>query len=537
MKNLLLLLISFNPIILLSQMNVDSLKSIWEDRSNSYQVRMESMNFYLNNEEQKDDPLFISVSDSLEYLAKLTKASFFIASSNKHKGNTFTFKGEYDNAIHAFNQVIHIGTVDNDTLTICQGNLNLGACFLFMGDLEKSMYYLLESLEYVENKLNDSNFLELYSSLLNNIAVICLQTNEYDKTIHYLRKSIKIDLSQDNWDGAVGGYVNISHCHFSNNKIDSANLAIDSALNIISKEKINSAFCADAYTSKGKLLILEYDTLGARAMFDKSLKTSREVSNGYYISLSLIEISKISPTSEAIEKQLEALTIAKKNKIESLQIASYELLYQNYKLIGETDSALKMIENHKLLKHGVNTSKPILKLADFENEKEIEKIKKDKEKSVVKIYKNNVVLIVVAIVLLLSGVWMFLLFRKRIKVHDQKKKFLMTEISRLRKLQDIKNSTDGKKSKDLDQTHKTFIESVIQAKFNTSDWKISNCLYHSPGLTNPEIANKVNLSVDGVKSSLKKMYRLFDIETGKNMKLNLVLRISQIMKSHQDKNQ
>ncbi|MDG1477221.1 MAG: winged helix-turn-helix domain-containing protein, partial [Vicingaceae bacterium] len=65
-------------------------------------------------------------------------------------------------------------------------------------------------------------------------------------------------------------------------------------------------------------------------------------------------------------------------------------------------------------------------------------------------------------------------------------------------------------------------------RLNESDWKILNVIYRDPLILNKSIADKVNLSLEGTSSSLRKMYRLFHLTDSKNKKLALIMEAARI---------
>jgi DNA-binding MarR family transcriptional regulator len=69
------------------------------------------------------------------------------------------------------------------------------------------------------------------------------------------------------------------------------------------------------------------------------------------------------------------------------------------------------------------------------------------------------------------------------------------------------------------------IENYIEANLNESDWAIMKALYDNPAISNKVLADQISLSVEGAKSSLKKMYSLFEIPLSRNMKLALILKV------------
>ena len=80
------------------------------------------------------------------------------------------------------------------------------------------------------------------------------------------------------------------------------------------------------------------------------------------------------------------------------------------------------------------------------------------------------------------------------------------------------------------------IEQIFNDKLNETDIIILNIIYNDHSLPIKQIGEKMNLSYEGVRSALKKMYRLFDVPNSKNMKLALVLKVmTQIKNVHKQK--
>ena len=65
-----------------------------------------------------------------------------------------------------------------------------------------------------------------------------------------------------------------------------------------------------------------------------------------------------------------------------------------------------------------------------------------------------------------------------------------------------------------------------EGQINTS--YLSNIVFKDPLIVNKAIAQKVNLSLEGTSSSLRKMYRLFDLSDTKNKKLSLIMEVARI---------
>ena len=78
------------------------------------------------------------------------------------------------------------------------------------------------------------------------------------------------------------------------------------------------------------------------------------------------------------------------------------------------------------------------------------------------------------------------------------------------------------------QLNRKRIESHIDRKLNETNWKVLNILLGDPVITNKEIAEKAFMSVDGIGSSLRRMYEYFDIKETKYKKISLLLEVIKI---------
>ena len=69
---------------------------------------------------------------------------------------------------------------------------------------------------------------------------------------------------------------------------------------------------------------------------------------------------------------------------------------------------------------------------------------------------------------------------------------------------------------------------------NETDWAILQILLDNPMILNKEISEKALLSVDGVGSSLRRMYDYFEIRETKYKKIVLLNKVIKISKSIQN---
>ena len=83
------------------------------------------------------------------------------------------------------------------------------------------------------------------------------------------------------------------------------------------------------------------------------------------------------------------------------------------------------------------------------------------------------------------------------------------------------------------ELNRALLDLSLGRTLNDTDWKVLNILLEDPAMTNRSIAERVHLSVDGIGSSLRRMYLYFDIKETKYKKMAL-LHAAMKVSSEQD---
>ncbi len=74
-----------------------------------------------------------------------------------------------------------------------------------------------------------------------------------------------------------------------------------------------------------------------------------------------------------------------------------------------------------------------------------------------------------------------------------------------------------------ERLQKEKIEVAIGSKLGASAWEILQILADNPTMGNQEIAEQIFLSVEGVSSSLRRMYTTFGVRSTRNKRIALVI--------------
>jgi hypothetical protein len=72
------------------------------------------------------------------------------------------------------------------------------------------------------------------------------------------------------------------------------------------------------------------------------------------------------------------------------------------------------------------------------------------------------------------------------------------------------------------------LNNIWKKKINDTDWAVLNVLLRNPVVSNKDLATEVFLSPDGIGSSLRRMYVMFDVPESKYMKIGLLLKVIKI---------
>jgi hypothetical protein len=206
----------------------------------------------------------------------------------------------------------------------------------------------------------------------------------------------------------------------------------------------------------------------------------------------------------------------------------YELLYSCYKGQGKYDKSLEMYEKHKMYADSAATQKLKLDIMRQVIQKDYEDklLKKDVESEESQLelkanYRNKLIGIIVFIFILIGT----LLYYSRTKIIQEKQKGeeLFNELNSLKK--QMGKVVGMEKNGDL---NKEKLEKATNKKINETDWNVLNILLEDPVISNKDLADKAYMSIDGIGSSLRRMYEYFDIPNSKYMKIVLLLKAIKI---------
>jgi hypothetical protein len=240
----------------------------------------------------------------------------------------------------------------------------------------------------------------------------------------------------------------------------------------------------------------------------------------------LLSIAKLTLPSDPAE----ALRMASENKQELLAQLGHEskrnlyrLLYQAHKVLGEESKALEMHESFVLYDDSLQTEKHSLAVLRAAYEKDVEhQIEEvqwagEQEQSRQEIKQLKTVFALVLGFLVMIGLLITYIVKMQ-RWHQDRRDELLSQIDVLRSKK-TENLAFEYAALELDFD---LLNQTLGRTLNETDCKVLNILLDDPTITNQGIAEIAHLSVDGIGSSLRRMYEYFGIKETKYKKISLL---------------
>ena len=199
----------------------------------------------------------------------------------------------------------------------------------------------------------------------------------------------------------------------------------------------------------------------------------------------------------------------------------HDIRYAAFKALNNAEKALSEHEKLQLYHDSVQTQANTFAVARAAYEKEREyhvrmvqmnaKIQRDRQ-SLSQL--RTVLGLIVGFGAVLAMLVVFIL--KMRATQEKKRQQLLDDI------QFLKSSDRNMAIPTVESLHRKSIENSIGRSLNETGWNVLNLLLDVPTITNAKLADKACLSVDGIGSSLRRMYGYFNITETKYKKIALL---------------
>ncbi|WP_339836786.1 tetratricopeptide repeat protein [uncultured Flavobacterium sp.] len=521
----------FSTTSFVAQTNTKELKSIWENTKNADSIRFNALSQYfkLNNQAQPDSTLVV-----LDYYYKLakeknvTKELYNVAND---RGGIYRFKGESDLAMKYYKDAESLANMLNNPNLKAAISGNIGNVYINKKDYKQATQYFSNSLKLYQ-KTNDKKG---ESHMLTSLGSVFLIIQNYDLALEYYQKALSIVKNTDVEGRRIAViYINIGWTNFEKKQFEEAKKYYEKGLKILEVTK-DKFFIVNCYASLANIHLELNDLEKANKYAEKNSNLSKELNIQSNIVNGEIILAKLSykknNIKEATKRSEVILAGLDSNSNNELKVDLYELLYKCYKEQNNLKKSLEMFEEYTIYKDSIQLEKnnfAVIREAvknEFDVKLHENKLESKKAQANLKLKQlKKTFYIIFGSVILIALIVFY--FRINIKKDRLKREELLQEINQLK---NIESSTIAANSNPF-KLNKTKIEDSINQKLNETDWNILNILLVDPVIPNKEIAKKAFMSIDGIGSSLRRMYQYFDIKESKYKKISLLMEAIKISK-------
>ncbi|MFK8037815.1 MAG: tetratricopeptide repeat protein [Crocinitomicaceae bacterium] len=506
---------------LFSQNRNDSLRLIWQDEKSADTIRFKAIQEYylLNSWSQSDSAL--KVSEYHLNLAKKKNSVKQIAKALNLKGTIYTKRDRYDEALELFKEAAHLAKEANDIVFEAGMDGNIGNVYLNQNKYREAIHHFSKGLKVFQEQ--NTEFGE--ASMYNNLGIVYNAIGNYDLALEYYNKVFELKTK-------IGNTANIGHCilnigtvYYNKEKYEDAIYNFEKALPLLQSDNnliamsscyLNLASAHKALGQKEKAFFYVEESIAVD-------KKSNNQLNNISQQLLIVDLTLESNVDEAAEKGENILRLLSPGTDHGTKQYLYELLYKCYKVQGKLDLSLSMHELYTVYNDSLQIEKNnfLVTREAVKNEFEVKlyekKLENEKEQAALKLQqiKTNFLIISSSTIIILL---ILFYFQSNIKKNQKKRALLLQELDELRSNSNSSVIVDSKAA-ELDRLK---IETAIARKLNETDWKVLNILLVDPLIPNKEIAEKAFLSIDGIGSSLRRMYEYFNITETKYKKIALL---------------
>ena len=533
-KTLLTSIIIFSHLnTLTAQIPSDSLKLIWTDVNKSDSIRFKSISefYYIKTYAQPDSIILLT---KYHYnLAKQKNNTKQMANALNERSYAYYVKGDLNKSSEILKQSIELFKLINEPKNLAVIQSNLGFIYFEEKKYLEAFLSFNESLKFIKKE----NLKTSESRLLTKLGEIYSILDELDLAMNYFNEAESICIATEvNKKNQLGSILeNKAEVYY---RLKNFKLAIDYSKKAIKEfnQSNNKYEIATCYLLMAKSYNQINDEIKSSENVEKSLQISYELNNNSKIIKALLlkfNIIYNSNPLKALEGAENILKLITKQTSNETKVELYELLYKCYKYNDQTDLALLMIEEKskcndiiQLENNRIFIIKQTIK-NDYKHQLEINNEIKNNEKDILK--KTFTERIIGAVVLMLIIFTLLIISHRRKNLINMKSlENLLIEIDALKRKEKINLIIESKNY----SLNKNKIESFINKKLNKTDWEVLNILLENPEITNKAISDLAFLSIDGIGSSLRRMYVYFDITETNYKKVVLIKKAIEISNSN-----
>jgi len=443
-----------------------------------------------------------SISEDISYFDGLAKCF-------NRKGITARVAFDYSNSVLYHKRALNYLNNSTDSLLIAKCLLNLGVTYRKLNLEKEAFEYYFKALKFSE-KIDDRIGVTIS---LNGIGNVFLNTEQYDKALYYLKKALKVEIEAGNPRGEEYGLLNIGETFLKMKQYDSAYYYFDRSL-MLAIENPRRESLAIKYSKFGLLYQAKGEYQKSLDYYKSSIPLFEKYNNVRYLSNTLINIGKnqlhLKRYDKAKENILLGLNGAKEINSKENIMLGYAALVDYYTLTNNYKKALDAHKNatafHDSIVNEASQNTIISTQIAYETAKkdeQIQKLAEEKDLSEFNAKTNFNRLIIISIIgLLIVSIlgYLLYLYRRNSDLEIENKNNELQNY--LHQIKELKEKAKNKSNISPDNFE----------EYNLSKREIEVFNHITLGLSNDEIAEKMFVSKNTIKTHIKNIYSKLDVK-------------------------
>jgi tetratricopeptide (TPR) repeat protein len=578
-----LILLLSSTVTAFAQNNSNALKIVWENTKNADTIRFNALADYymMNNQAQPDTTL--KVLNYYYQLAKEKNNTKELYNVANDRGGIYRLKGNIDSAFIYYNEAEKLAETLNEPALKATILGNKGNVYANKKDYKNALQHFSNSLKIYKG-LKDTKG---ESHMLTSIGSVYLYIQNFDLAIEYYQKSLAIIKNVNVPPRSLAvNYANIGWANYELKKYQEARTFYLKALKILEVTN-DKFFLVATYGTLARIHLELNEIEQANNYAVKNSALSIELNKSDFITEAQIIFAQLDFKKENIkDAKARAESILKsldKNTIHELKLDLYSVLYKVYQAENNPAKSFEMYQQYRNYKDSVQQERNQLSLIREVVKNEFDDLLTKNEQQL-KLKQQQKIFGIILLSIISIGAIVFY-YNRNLKRDRKKRDELLQEIENLKRngtlnfaaseknenyksvetdnpiiaqeinkdnvFEDFTQNTEIEKptttqpenfevntenekltSDELNnlavnaddfQLGKEKIEKAINRKLNPTDWTVLNILLKQPDISNKEIAEKAFMSIDGIGSSLRRMYLYFDIKETKYKKIALIM--------------
>ncbi len=330
------------------------------------------------NSYQQAEPYFI-----------LTKDSTHIAANYSNMALIHYYNANYTESLNLYEKSLHIETLTNDSIGMAQSYQNIALIFGNRNKFEIQRSFFQKALD-IYLLLDDKKSV---ADILLNLGVAATRLNDYASTLKYYNEALKTYQHLNDSNRIASVRYNLGCLYLKTKDYSKANEYFTEA-SLIFEKLGDKTGLIHTYTGKG-------DILAAQGQ-----------------------------KNAAIEMYMQCETLNKEVGLLEPQMNNLYSLFKTYKEIGESENALRVLEDYLIIKDSIYNTEQNNKILELENKYKFQKSQNEVSKLSA---RNRLYVIFISIILflliiaLIYGIYFF-----RTKRLNEKQRLLQLEQKVLR---------------------------------------------------------------------------------------------------------